>query len=141
MSCKKNKKIIGYTQGTFDTLHFGHVRLLKRAKEKCDYLIVGVNSDLLVEQYKHTKTIINEKERLEIVSALKYVDEAHIVNDLDKVTKHDEFNFDVCFIGSDWEGSERYKQTEIDLNKVGAKMVYIPYTEGISTTYVKKHLK
>lgn len=141
MSDKKNKKVIGYTQGTFDTLHFGHVRLLKRAREKCDYLIVGVNSDLLVEQYKHTKTIINEKERLEIVSALKYVDEAHIVNDLDKVAKHEKFNFDVCFIGSDWEGSERYKQTEIDLNRVGAKMIYIPYTQGISTTYVKKHLK
>ena len=141
MSDKKNKGVIGYTQGTFDTLHYGHVRLLKRAKEKCDYLIVGVNSDALVESYKNTKTIINEDERLEIVSALKYVDEVHIVDSLDKMDKHAIFNFDICFIGSDWQGSDRYKKTEIELNSVGAKMVYLPYTTGISTTIVKESLK
>lgn len=141
MRNKKNKKIIGYTQGTFDTLHFGHVRLLKRAKEQCDYLIVGVNSDELVLKYKNTSTIINENERLEIVSALKYVDEAYIVNDLDKVSKHKLFNFNVCFIGSDWKGSDRYKKTEEDLSKIGVKMIYLPYTEGISTTLVKSLLK
>lgn len=141
MSNKKNKGLVGYTQGTFDTLHYGHVRLLKKAKENCDYLIVGVNSDELVENYKKTKTIIKEKERAEIVSALKYVDEVHIVDSLDKIDKHNLFHFDVCFIGSDWEGSERYKKTEEDLTKVGAKMVYLPYTSGISTTIVKQTLK
>ena len=57
-------KIIGYTQGTFDTLHFGHINLLEKAKQLCDYLIVGVNSDKLVREYKNKETIIKEKERI-----------------------------------------------------------------------------
>ena len=139
MPNKKNKKIVGYTQGTFDTLHYGHVRLLKRAKEKCDYLIVGVNSDDLVKQYKNTDTIIKQNERLEIVSALRYVDEAHIVDDLDKISKQKLYNFDVCFIGSDWKGSDRYKKTEDELKKIGVRMIYLPYTKKISTTLIKEH--
>lgn len=141
MSVKKNKRVIGYTQGTFDTLHYGHIRLLKKAKEKCDYLIVGVNSDNLVKEYKHTETIIKENERLEIVSSLKYVDEVHIVDNLDKISKQKQFNFDLCFIGSDWQGSDRYKQTEKDLSEVGAKVIYLPYTPTISTTIIKEKLR
>lgn len=141
MSNQKNKNIIGYTQGTFDTLHYGHVRLLKAAKERCDYLIVGVNSDDLVKRYKQTETIIKENERAEIVSSIKFANEVHIVNTLDKIAMHNSYGFDICFIGDDWKGSDRYKITEKELKQVGVEMIYLPYTKGISTTKVKGILK
>ena len=129
--------IIGYTQGTFDTLHYGHVRLLRNAKNNCDYLIVGVNSDKLVQEYKHTDTIIKEDERLEIVKSIKYVDEAHIVDSLDKISKASVFRFDLIFIGDDWKGSQRWTDTENELKKLGIKVVYLKHTDGISTTMIK----
>ena len=78
-------KIIGYTAGVFDLFHIGHLNLIKKAKQNCDYLIVGVNSDKLVQQYKHKTPVISEKERLEIIKSLKYVDQAVIVNTRDKL--------------------------------------------------------
>lgn len=140
MSKMNSNIIIGYTQGTFDTLHYGHIRLLKNAKDNCDYLIVGVNSDDLVKEYKHTITIIKEEERKEIISAVKYVDEVHIVNTLDKNIQHDKYNFDIIFIGDDWKNNERWKKTEIDMNNIGVKVCYLPHTDGISTTIVKAKL-
>ena len=73
---------IGYTQGTFDLFHIGHLNLLENAKKQCDYLIVGVNSNQLVKDYKNKNVIINEKDRARIINALKVVDEVHIVNTL-----------------------------------------------------------
>lgn len=134
------KYIIGYTQGTFDTLHYGHIRLLKNAKKQCDFLIVGVNSDSLVEQYKKTKTIVKEDERREIVSSIKYVDKAYVVDTLDKVVQFHDFNFDVIFIGDDWKGNSRWNQTEEELNKYGVHVEYLPHTDGISTTIVKSKM-
>lgn len=61
------EKVIGYTQGTFDMFHIGHLNLIKNAKRHCDYLIVGVNADDLVESYKHKRPIIPLEERAEIV--------------------------------------------------------------------------
>lgn len=129
--------IIGYTQGTFDTLHYGHVRLLMNAKKYCDYLIVGVNSDKLVEEYKHVSTIIKENERKEIVEAIKFVDEVHIVDSLDKVSKVDQFKFNIVFIGDDWKGSARWNKTEEELNKIGVSVVFLKHTDGISSTLIK----
>lgn len=129
--------IIGYTQGTFDTLHYGHVRLLMNAKKYCDYLIVGVNSDKLVEEYKHVSTIIKENERKEIVEAIKFVNEVHIVDSLDKVSKVDQFKFNIVFIGDDWKGSARWNKTEEELNKIGVSVVYLKHTDGISSTLIK----
>lgn len=135
-----SKKIIGYTQGTFDTLHYGHIRLLKNAKENCDILIVGVNSDNLVSNYKKVQTIIPEKERLEIVSSIKYVDKALIVSSLDKLESFKILNYNIVFIGDDWKGSQRWNETEEELKKYGVKVEYLPYTHGISTTIVKSKI-
>ena len=132
---------IGFTQGTFDTLHYGHINLLKNAKERCDILYVGVNSDRLVKEYKNKETIIKEHDRLDIVKAIRYVDEAFIVDTLDKIITLNKIHFDVIFIGDDWKDNERWKKTEADLSKLGVDVVFLPHTEGISSSYVKDKMK
>lgn len=117
--------------------HIGHLNLIKRAKERCDYLIVGVNSDALVEQYKHKVPVINEDDRAEIVRNLKPVDECVIVNTLDKTESWKELHYDAIFIGDDWKGNPRWKKTEEDVAVFGVDVVYLPHTEGISSTMLR----
>jgi glycerol-3-phosphate cytidylyltransferase len=131
---------IGYTQGTFDLFHMGHLNLLKNAKERCNYLIVGVNSNELVKAYKNKNPIINDIDRAKIVEAIKYVDEVHIVDTLDKISALDNYKFDAIFIGSDWTGNERWIKTEIELNKKGVKVEFLPHTDGISTTIIRERM-
>lgn len=134
------KQIIGYTQGTFDTLHYGHIRLLKNAKDRCDYLIVGVNSDELVKLYKQKETVIKENERKEIIESIKYVDKVILVNTLDKTVHKKALDFDVVFIGDDWMGSERWNETEKELAKMGVSVIYLPHTDGISSTIIREKI-
>lgn len=128
---------IGYTQGTFDMFHVGHLNLLKHAKELCDILIVGVNSDHLVEEYKHKTPIIHELERKEILQSIRYVDDVVICNTLDKMEMHRWIHFDAIFIGNDWKGNERWAKTEEDLGKIGVHVVYLEYTKGVSSTMLR----
>ena len=114
---------IGYTQGTYDLFHIGHLNLLNNAKKQCDYLIVGVNSDNLVQNYKHKIPTIKQKDRAKIVEAIKYVDKVVITETLDKSAIHKMIEFDVVFIGSDWKGNDRWKKTELDLKKIGVKVI------------------
>lgn len=132
---KKYKK--GYTQGVYDMFHIGHLNLLKNAKEQCEYLVVGINSDNLVMEYKNKKTVINELERAEIVANIKCVDESIIVNTLDKIEALKEIGFDAIFIGSDWAGNPRWEQTKTQLAKYGVDVVFLPHTEGISSTLLR----
>ena len=133
-----NKKYkIGYTQGTFDMFHIGHLNLLKHAKELCDILIVGVNSDELVEEYKHKKPIIHELERKEILQAIRYVDNVVICRTLDKKEMHKWIHFDAIFIGNDWKGNDRWMKTEQDLGQIGVPVVYLEYTKGVSSTMLR----
>ena len=125
---------IGYTQGVYDMFHIGHLNLLKHAKEKCDFLIVGVNSDKLVEQYKKKKTVINENDRLTIIDSIKYVDKCIIVDTLDKVEIWKKLHFDAIMIGDDWKGNTRWMKTKKDLELYGATVVYLPHTPGVSST-------
>lgn len=135
------KKIIGYTQGTFDLFHIGHLNLLENAKRQCDYLIVGVNSDGLVREYKGKVVNVSDKDRARIVGALKCVDEAHIVRTLDKLKALNEYDFDIIFIGSDWKGNKRWEQTRADLAERGKKVVFLPHTDGITTTELTDKIK
>ncbi|MDE6433367.1 MAG: adenylyltransferase/cytidyltransferase family protein [Lachnospiraceae bacterium] len=128
---------IGYTQGVFDMFHIGHLNLLKQAKAECEYLIVGVNSDQLVQNYKHKQTVVKEEDRAEIVRSIIYVDQCEIVNSLDKVQQWKQFQFEAIFIGDDWRGDSRWNQTQIDLKKYNAEVVYLTYTKGISSTFLK----
>ncbi len=142
MSEKKYK--IGYTCGVFDMFHIGHLNLLERCKEQCEYLIVGVCNDDYVRNIKHTEPVVEENDRVRILNALKCVDQAELVSieETDnKMLALKRFDFNVLFSGDDWKGSERYLKTERDFAELGASIEYLPYTKGISTTYLKKKMQ
>lgn len=128
---------IGFTQGTYDMFHIGHLNLINHAKEYCDYLIVGVNADTLVQEYKNKTPVISEEERRLIVANLKAVDECVITTTLDKLDALDKYHFDVIFIGDDWKGNPRWEQTRADLAERGVDLVFLPHTDGISSTMLR----
>ncbi len=128
---------IGYTQGTFDMFHMGHLNLLRNAKKMCEKLIVGVNSDALVQKYKQKNTVINEQERVEIIKELRCVDDVFVCNTLDKMPIWNEIRFDAIFIGDDWKGNPRWEKTEQELSEVNSKVVYLKHTDGISSSMLR----
>ena len=130
----------GFTAGCFDVFHKGHLNLIKNAKKYCDYLIVGVNSDELVQSYKNKTPIQPLDDRLELVASICYVDESVRIDTLDKIDAWQKFKFDVVFIGDDWKGSDRWNKTEAELEKIGVAVVYIPYTKGISSTIIRNEM-
>lgn len=130
---------IGYTTGVFDLFHIGHLNLLKRAKEQCNYLIVGVSSDELVS-YKNKRAVIPFKERIEIVQAIKYVDSAVPQLNMDKMKAWEKYKFDVMFVGDDWKNTEKWNKFEDDFKHVGVDIVYFPYTRNISSTLLNETL-
>jgi glycerol-3-phosphate cytidylyltransferase len=133
-------KIIGYTTGVFDMFHIGHLHLLKKAKNRCDYLIVGVSTDELVESYKHKTPIIPFQDRLEIISSLKFVDEVVAVTHRDKKQAYLDVGYDVLFVGDDWKGTELFNDLELFLKEHGARIEYFPYTKGVSSTKFREIL-
>lgn len=132
--------IKGFTVGTFDLFHVGHLNLLREAKKYCDYLIVGVHSDEWVTLCKKRAPVICYEDRAEIVSAIKYVDMVVKNENRDKLEAWRELHFDVAFIGDDWKGTEVWNKIEANLNAVGVKVIYIPYTKKISTTQIREQL-
>ena len=134
------KRKIGFTDGVYDLFHVGHLNMIREAKKRCDYLIVGVHSDEIVEGYKNRKTIIKEQDRCEIVGAIKEVDKAVINYTRDKIKLWEKHHFDVIFIGDDWKGTERWNNFEKVLAEIGVKVEYIPYTKGVSTTEIRANL-
>lgn len=130
--------IIGYTTGVFDMFHIGHLNILRRAKEKCDYLIVGVSSDACVESYKHKKPVIPYEQRVAIVEAIKYVDEVVPQETMDKLAFLKERHFDVMFHGDEWKGTELYNRYEEEFAKYGARIEYLSHTDGISSSMLRE---
>ncbi len=128
---------IGYTQGVYDMFHVGHLNLLNQAKEHCNYLIVGINSDELVQSYKNKTTIINENDRKKIVENIKAVDRCIIVSTLDKMEILKEVKFDAVFIGDDWKGNARWEKTRQDLSQFGVDVVFLKHTPDISSTLLR----
>lgn len=125
---------IGYTTGVFDMFHIGHLNILRRAKEQCDYLIVGVSTDENVMQYKHKKPVIPFEHRKAIVEAIRYVDRVVPQENMNKFGAWQDLHFDVMFHGSDWKGSKMFNETERLLASVGCDVVFLPHTDGISST-------
>ena len=135
---------IGFTAGVFDLFHVGHLNLLERCKEYCDYLIVGVCDDKYVTDIKKKQPVINENDRVRILNALKCVDEAVLIDietTNDKMVALEKFGFDVLFSGDDWKGTERYLKTESQFAPLGVSIEYLPYTQGVSTSDIKEKMK
>lgn len=130
---------VGYVAGVFDLFHIGHLNLFRRAKEQCNYLIVGVVTDEGVIRHKKSKPAIPFEERMEIVRACRYVDQAVEIpldkGDTDEAYR--QYKFDVQFSGSDYADDPKWKAKREFLQKHGAELVFFPYTEGISTTQLK----
>ena len=131
---------IGYTTGVFDMFHIGHLNILQKAKEQCEYLIVGVSTDEVVEGYKHKTPIIPFSERIAIVSALKCVDEAVPQTSMNKMEAWKVLHFDALFHGSDWKGSDMYNKMIDEFKQVGVDVVFLPHTEGVSSTLLSEVL-
>lgn len=139
-----SEKIIGYTTGVYDMFHVGHLNVIQRAKEQCDYLIVGVSTDELVQKEKNKTPVIPYSERAAIVGAIKYVDEVVTQPDKDKMAAWERYHFHKMFVGSDWKGTPQWEQFEKQFAPLGVEIVYLPHTDGISstqlTTLIKKML-
>lgn len=133
----------GYIAGVFDLFHVGHLNLFKRAKEQCDYLIVGVVSDEAVIKNKKTTPYIPFEERIEIVRSCRYVDEAVAIpadnGDTDEAYRR--YQFDVQFSGSDYENDPVWLAKKAFLQKHGSDLIFFPYTQSTSSTKIKGKLK
>ncbi len=132
--------IIGYTAGVYDLFHIGHLNLLKNAKGMCDKLIVGVTTDNLVV-YKGKQSMIPFEDRLEIVRSIKYVDAVVPQDNMDKLSMCKKLGAAYLFVGDDWYGTEKWKNYEKEFEKEGIKIIYFPYTKGISSTKITEALK
>lgn len=135
------KKIIGYTTGVYDMFHVGHLNIIRCAKSQCDYLIVGVSTDELVQIEKGKIPVIPFEERAAIVAALKYVDKIVPQVDKDKFGAWEKYHFDKMFVGSDWKGTPQWEKYEQELSPVGVEIVYLPHTDGISSTKLTEIIK
>lgn len=130
---------IGYTTGVFDLFHIGHLTLLKNAKGMCDKLIVGVTVDELVT-YKGKRAMIPFEDRIEIVRSIKYVDAAVPQYDMDKLAACKKLGASILFVGDDWYGTEKWQQYEKNFAEAGIRIVYFPYTKGVSSTLISQTL-
>lgn len=129
---------VGYLSGTFDLFHIGHLNLLRRAKEYCDFLVVGIHKDA---SHKGKSTFISFEERCEIVKSIKYVDKVipSEREDCDVYLKGI-VKYDYLFVGSDYKGTERFNRYEQIFADKGVKIIYFPYTQGTSSSQLRDAL-
>ena len=132
----KPRMKIGYLTGSFDLFHIGHLNLLRRAKQYCDYLIVGVHTD---GSHKGKELFIPLEERMEMVGNCKFVDKVMECSQSD-LDAYDEIKYDYLFVGSDYKGSDRFNHYEEVLTPKGVKIIYFPYTKGTSSTQLRDAL-
>lgn len=133
--------IVGYTTGVFDMFHIGHLNILRRAKECCDFLIVGVTTDNLCFKRKHKYPIINEHDRMAIVEAIRYVDKVVPQETMDKMSAVKKYGASVVFVGSDWKGTDSWNKYEEEFAKVGCRVEYLSHTDGISSTILRRKIQ
>jgi len=131
---------VGYAAGAFDLFHIGHLNIFRQARKHCDYLIAGVVSDKMLRVTKGIEPVVPLEERLEIVQAIRYVDEARAEVLPDKMDTWREVQFDVFFKGDDWRGTDRGRRLEESFSQVGVEVVYFPYTVHTSSTILRRAL-
>lgn len=128
---------IGYTTGVFDMFHIGHLNILRRAKEQCECLIVGVTTDALCYSRKQKYPIIPQQDRMAIVGAVKYVDMVVEQRDMNKLAAVESYKADAVFVGSDWKGTDAWQKYEKEFAEIGCTVVYLDHTDGISSTILR----
>jgi|SRR5690606_4583247 len=131
-----------YIIGVFDLYHRGHVELLKKARTLGNKLIVAINSDKIVTDYKRAP-IFSEDDRLELVKSCKYVDEAFIIHEFDNKEYIKKFNIDIIVHGDDWDEEGYLQQIRVTkefLDAHGVEMKFLPYTSGVSTSGIIKQI-
>lgn len=137
LSCRENSVPqikVGYLSGTFDLFHIGHLNLLRKAKEYCDYLVVGVHRD---GSHKKKELYIPFNERVDIVKNIKYVDE--VIESLPEDNEvYDLIKYDYLFVGGDYKGTDRFNRYENYFCGKDVKIIYFPYTLGTSSTQLRK---
>ena len=130
---------VGFTAGVFDLFHIGHLNLLSNCKENCEYLMVGVLTDDFVEMLKGKRPFIPLEERMEIVKAIKYVDEVVPV-DTHNTCKPDAwklYHFDCCYSGDDHEQEDIWQKEKRKLQEMGSEMIFLPYTQSTSSSHIR----
>jgi glycerol-3-phosphate cytidylyltransferase len=132
---------VGYAPGVYDLFHIGHLNVLRNSRQFCDHLIAGVVSDDLAQRVKGLRPVVPLEERLEIVQAIRYVDEA-VVEDLPhKLEMWERLRFDVIIKGDDWKGTDKGDKLEADFAAVGVEVAYLPYTQRTSSTMLRRMLE
>lgn len=131
---------VGYASGVFDMFHVGHLNLLRRARNRCRHLVVGVASDEYVERLKGRTPVVPCDERIDIISALGIVDEVVIDRSEDKVMIWEQRPFGVIFKGGDWQGTPKGYRLERAMAEIGVAVVYFPYTPHTSSSMLRSFL-
>jgi glycerol-3-phosphate cytidylyltransferase len=134
------EQVRGYVPGGFDMFHIGHLNILRAARERCDHLIVGVATDEALVAMKGRPPVVPHRERMEIVSSLRFVDAVVPDTDRDKRVAWRTNRFDVLFKGTDWLGTPKGDLLEAQMLEVGATVVYLPYTPTTSSTMLRTFL-
>lgn len=135
-----SERRVGYAPGVFDLFHIGHLNLLRNAAEVCDHLIAGVVTDEVAQRNKGTVPAVPLGERLEIVGAIRHVDEAVVEDVTHKMEMWERLRFDVIIKGDDWRGTDRGDKLESDFAAVGVEVAYVPYTNHTSSTLLRQVL-
>lgn len=132
---------IGFAPGVYDLFHVGHLNILREARQHCDWLVAGVTSDDLAASLKGHAPVVPLAERLEIVRSLRYVDDAVVEADVDKLKTWKRVGFHVIFKGDDWRGTPKWEMLERRFEQVGVEVVYFPYTKHTSSTLLRAALQ
>jgi glycerol-3-phosphate cytidylyltransferase len=134
------RRRVGYAPGVYDMFHIGHLNILRNSRLACDYLIAGVASDDLSRRAKGKSPVIPLAERLEIVSSIRYVDEAVEEDARSKRDMWERLHFDVIIKGDDWRGTDKGNRLEREMAEVGVEVFYLPYTVHTSSTMLRQAL-
>lgn len=135
---RTDRGVVGYVPGAWDMFHIGHLNILRRAREHCDYLIVGVVTDDALFRAKRKYPIVPFDERCEIVASIKIVDEVVTDTSSNKLEVWRRVPFDIVFKGDDWQGTPKGDKLERDMASVGVQVHYFPYTKQTSSTELRR---
>lgn len=132
---------IGYMGGCWDLFHVGHLNYIREAKKRCDYLIVDVTPDEIVFKQKNKYPVIGELDRLEVVRAVRYVDRAGLSGEGRDEEALKKYGYNILFLSEDHKGEKYYNELEEKMRRDGVKVEYIPYTQRVSSTVIRKALQ